>query len=276
MKHPAFIIAATTIVVLGTGCVSPQSGTSGSRFIQYTDPIPNGYFTGEIPDFGTKQTLDPMNRKFRVAYLQVFATRCEDFASAAKVMEEGIKDDVASQYMALREQAADSHARKFLTPQMYEANKSVAQSGSTFINVWLANSRDPRKLYTMSSPVEHAFLADYPSEGWLAKVNADLAAKYPNLFSNDSSAWPIDLVMEVIFDGTGQQRTYSLYEAWILGLPEHALITFGDTVNAGAIFKAQRGFVSPLDAIAAALLKLSPEQWEGLEPANPNDHSWLQ
>ncbi len=31
-----------------------------------------------------------------------------------------------------------------------------------------------------------------------------------------------------------------------------------------------------LPALAAALFKLTREQWEWLELANPNDHSWLK
>ena len=43
-----------------------------------------------------------------------------------------------------------------------------------------------------------------------------------------------------------------------------------------AVFPVEEGWLSPYDAIAAALFKLSAEQFSGLEAANPNDHYWIE
>ena len=140
------------------------------------------------------------------------------------------------------------------------------------------------KRLVIAAPSDREFLNGYYESGairdgvsssiWLQRVNATLAQRFPALFSTDASAFPLDVIMVFAFQGSGNVRNRSLYEAWLLGLPDHATITFQDACKACAVFKAERGWTDPYDAIAASLFKLSTAQWDRLEPANPNDHSW--
>lgn len=190
--------------------------------------------------------------------------------------------------MPCREQAVDSQAlKRHLEIDSPEGVQTLRKTGieqcrlgERVIAQFLANTYDPDMTYSMSSPVDHAFLEGYPSEAWTRKLNQELAARYPALFSSDVSAFPLDVWIVVAFDRSGREcfarygpeRIRSLYEAWLLGLPEHAAVTFHDTVTQGAVFPAVQAYTDPYDAIAAAVFKLTEAQLEGLEPANPNDH----
>ena len=254
---------------MGSGCAAP-------KIVQWTDPQPDGYYTGGRADSAYRSNPDPLGRKFRVAYLSVYATKWEYSANARREMSAAVKGDVAFRYMALREQAENSPARNALSDGMVRAQAAACRSGRTFVLTWLANARDPKKLYSMASPRDQAFLAGYPGPDWLRRINSELAARYPSLFSPEADAFPLDVVVEILFDGSGNTRRRSLCEAWLLGIPEHASITYHDTVTDDAIFKAEEGFLDPHDAIAAAVSKLTEAQLEGLEPANPRDHEWLE
>lgn len=252
------------------------SGCAASKVVQWTDPQPDGYYTGGQADPAARINPDPLGRKFRVAYLSVYATKWDYPDNARREMSAAVKGDVAFRYMALREQAENSPARKALSESMVRTQMAVCRTGRTFVLNWLANVRDPKKLYSMASPRDQAFLAGYPGAEWLRRVNSELAARYPSLFSREADAFPLDVVVEILFDGSGNKRIRSLCEAWLLGIPEHASITYHDTVTDDAIFKAEEGFLDPHDAIAAAVSKLTEAQLEWLEPANPRDHEWLE
>lgn len=261
MKHPAFIIAATTIVVLGTGCVLPQSGTSGSRFIQYTDPIPNGYFTGAVPDFAERQTNDALERKFKVKYLTVSFVKCADSSIAKEVVAKEGNDPFMRTYMQLRENARGYDA---------SVRKTVMNSQISWRNYQKLILNSLWREYGLSD--EDKDFIDKRDD--MDYHNEELSRRYPNLFSTDKTAFPLDIVVIAAFDPSGCERTRTMYEAWLIGLPEHSDIY--KNYGKKAIFPPEKGWLSPYDAIAAALFKLSVEQFEGLEPANPNDHIWLE
>lgn len=309
----AFALAA------GNGCV----GIYGPDELQWVNPRPDGYYTGIEPKFAERGNPDPLERKFRVAFLHAFPHPClyvpnnmdyNDRVLFKKVFPDSCayiaqysgrpgyhpdtgelrgaveKELAASTFcvMPFREQAVESQAHKQHletdSPASYQTTRALGPAlydkDGALIAEYLANTYDPDKARSMSSPIDHAFLEGYPSETWMRHLNEELAARCPAVFSADASAFPLDVWIVVAFDRGGREcfarhgpeRIRSLYEAWLLGLPEHATITFHDTVTQGALFRADQAYTDPYDAIAAAVFKLSPEQLENLDPANPNDH----
>lgn len=285
----AWAAALALVVVAGSGCMALY----GPRAIQWSNPQLDGYYTGIDPRFATRRNPDPQGRKFRVAFIQVFSHACKyipnnmgignrpgyhlEEGELRAVVEKELKG-AAYNVMPFREQALESGAHKYYldSPDLYRAARKTAHSKygaeEALVAKFLANTYDPRKAYSMASPIDHAFLEGWPSAAWTRKLNAELEMRYPEVFSSDASAFPLDVWLVVAFDAAGPQRVRSLYEAWLLGVPEHATITFHDTVTEGAIFQAEQAHTDPYDAIAAAVFKLSAEQLENLEPANPNDH----
>lgn len=258
MKNAILLLPAFAAVIV-TGCA--DFGTYDAPV--YSDLTPNGYYTGEVPHFSEKGNPDPRGRTFRIAYLQtIFDDKCPAPDMAKKRIESHLAM-FANPYMGLREQLE----KKSYSGQLLNLQRKVAISQC---ELWEIVNNGVQRGYT-SHPEDAAFAAKRHD---LDGLNAELERRYPQLFSTSKLAFPLDVVICGAFS-SGRVRTRSLYEAWCIGLPEHAILE-GDWYHDGMLFKAEEGWISPYDAIAAALFKLSAEQFEGLEPANPNDHFWLE
>ncbi len=286
---------AAVALALVAAAVSGCAEFGGPREIRWIDPPADGYYTGTAPQFAQRRNPDSQGRKFRVAFLQAFPKTCTYVQEGLYIgsrrpgvrLEEGNLREIvekklqgtAFHVMPFREQARDSEAHAYYlngSPGLYRAAQktglSLYSGDEGLIGQFLMNADDPTMLNSIAGPVDRAFLSGWPSAAWTRRLNAELEMRYPEVFSSDASAFPLDVWIVVAFDRTGQERVRSLYEAWLLGLPEHATITFQDTLKPGAIFRAEQAYTDPYDAIAAAVFKLTAQQLENLDPANPNDH----
>lgn len=271
-----FSLPAIAVVAIMAGCLTPIDRKIAPRFI---DPPVTSYFTGEVPDFANRQTKDPQTRKIRIANLWVECiaghyVNIADFKKVAGAVENKMSD-FAFEFLPLRKQAAGSKARLRLSDDMVAALQKVCRYRRNSVLFEKYKYSVPGKYkYTMMYPSDWEFLDGYPGEEWLHRVNAELSNRYPNLFSMEDDAFPVDAVMALVHDPVGGGRIKTVYEAWLLGVPFHAEIITED-FREGRIFKADRAFLDPHEALAASLFKLSESDWEGLEKGNPNDFSWL-
>ena len=277
MKTPLqLLLPALAAALLGSGCVAPQYD---NRIVEFVDPPRSDYYTGAVPDFSIRQSPYRNGRKFRVANLLVATGNVELSPDAKTGMEDLVRENFANYYMRIRRQAADSPARKSMTPRIFNATRSVVVSFNAYYAEntakLIANSQNPRMKYSIAAPVDQSFLNGYGTKRWIREVNDELIRRHPNLFSDDETAFPVDIVMGMLYDGNGRQRSRSLYEAWLVGLPEHANITPEDCYKNGGIFQAEQGYCDPYDTIAAALFKVNSSQLDWIEPANPEDYEWI-
>lgn len=270
------ILPAITVVAIMAGCLTPIDRKIAPRFI---DPPVTSYFTGEVPDFANRQTKDPQSRKIRIANLWVECiaghyVNNADFKKVAAIVESNMRN-FALYFLPLRKQAAGSKARMRLSDDMVAAQQKGCRYRRNSVLFEKYKYSVPGKYkYTMMYPSDWEFLDGYPGEEWIQGVNAELSNRYPNLFSMGDDAFPVDAVLALVHDPVGGERIKTVFEAWLLGVPFHAEIITEDFRD-GRIFKADRAFMDPHDALSAALFKLSESDWEGLEKSNPDDFSWL-
>lgn len=258
------LLPALAAAIIGTGCVAPSSPRA------FADPPVGEYFKGSTPNLNAKPALDPANRKFRLAYLWTeYARAGADNASSKKAVEEKMHFFMYL-YMSLREQASKSRHHDIFagTPALEAAMRKAAISGSEgpFIDLFLEKG-------TVGDPVGRAFgerRSDVPA------IAAELAARYPNLFTTDDDGFPLDVVICGVFTAPWEMRVKTAFEAWLIGTPEHADLADWDSSNSQSGFTASECFLDPYEAIAAAVHKLTRLQFEWLEPANPKDHDWLK
>lgn len=277
MKHPSTIALPLLVAALiGAGCVAPGAGT---RSVEFIDPPLSDYYQGEASGFDYRSAPGSTSRKYRVVNLQLATHNIERYPDINAGVESEIQRDFAQYYMPCREQASASPVRCDMTQRQLDASRSVIVSFNAFYAKntakLIANSENPRMTYSIANPIDQTFLRGYGSKRWIREINDELVRRYPNLFSNDETAFPVDLLMEMMYDGSGRRRTRSLYEAWLVGLPEHADITIGDCVNPGRLFKAKQAYTNPYDAIAAAIFKEDASRLDWMEPANPSDYEWI-
>ena len=253
--------ALALAVWFGAGCATPVD-------ISYVAPEPDGYYTGRVPNFGARSNPDPQKRKFRVAYLQVDFSRWDTGAGARECMEPTFFEIL---YLPLREQAAKSpRGVRIRGTDMGASTKEL------FNNLYGLSTEQLEKMASSGSTHESdkQFLHSYWRNA--KALNAELERRYPKLFSSSPSAFPLDVLLGYLADTTPGQRRNSLYEAWLFGLPEHANPPEeDDDGETPDCLVRKEAFRDPFDAIAAALFKLSKEEFEKLEPANPKDHRWL-
>ena len=290
MKHTALLLPALAIAVLGSGCVAPQGTQRGSNTVAppviYEAPIPDGYYTGTNHGFESRSLLDPHGRKFRigriVAFLvdvtpsqQAVRARSEDpgkpipLDNAKTAIEKRMADFVL--YMALREQAENSHAFGALGGTK---GSPLETSSKEYFKAKTRVDELKQKTSELKDEKAIRLLSDYRSRP--DSMTFDLAYLYPTVFSTDSDAFPIDIAVCCAHSRFGTHRSRPIYEGFVIGLPEHASLGGWDFQKPGVVFPAVEAFADPLEAVAAALFKLTPEQIEGLEPSNPNDHDWLE
>lgn len=275
MKNPPTIaLSLLAAALLGAGCAtSPYSNLNPS----FAPPPVSTYYRGGTPDFASKGNPDPLGRKFRIGNIWIEICRCADFFAPGVGIEEDVASNVAKNFMPLRSQASASEAYTKLKPDLLAAKKESAIYRFNFILFEQYKNTMPGKYkYNMASPSDIAFLDGYPSGDWLWRLNNELSTRFPSLFSNDSEAFPVDAVLCIAYDGIGANRKESISEAWLLGLPQHGSLTTTDCNGKTALFNAKEGFTSHYDALAAALFKLSPPQWDQLARSNPDDFAWLK
>lgn len=267
-------------VVLGCGCVVPGQS---ARPLEWVNPEPDGYYTGEPPDFACRFNPDPLERKFRVAYLRLRLESVEGLGGgeAIKAAAEKGADNFYGDYMGFREQARESprgqsnHApeNKGLSDAFRGSIKSRFSYERSNISYFLS-AADMLAAGgwsgaggVLGEPVTREFARHWEDMRFL---NAELAARYPGIFTTDESGFPLDVVMIGLYV-KGYPPVRTRFEAWLVGLPEHA-----DIKGYIGFFKPSEVFLDPYDAIAAAVFKVSYEQFGGLAPANPKDHDWTE
>lgn len=264
-----------------SGCVSPGQSSKGFQSFQWVDPEPDGYYTGEQPDFANRFNPNPKGRKFRVAYLRFHMESIEGVEGGAAIKSAVEKSMYAifEPYMAFREQAKASHPANYLQNDIKLGDSFRASVKNHFayertnIKVYLASADvvaaggSDKLGGILGEPTPYEFAQHWEDMDYL---NAELTSRYPRLFTTDESGFPLDIVMIGLYR-MGNPVVRMRFESWCVGLPEHANIDWRQRV-----FKPSEAFLDPYDAIAAALFKLTDKQFEGLEPANPNDHNWLE
>ena len=264
--------AVLCIALLGAGCATYTN--SNPRFV----PPPVGdYYKGGTPDFASRLNPDPKSRKIRIGNIWIDTSFCRDFSNARDIVEH-CSWSVANTFMPLREQSKNSTAFTAIEPPEWVAairNECIYAFYGVLFDQYKSQRPHDYK-YVMASRSDLDFLSGYPTKDWLWHLNSELANRYPSLFSLSDDAFPVDVLLVMLYDGEGTYRRESLCEAWILGLPQHGSLTRNDCAMKGGVFKAEEGFTSPYDALAAAPFKLSEWQWEELQPSNPNDFAWLK
>lgn len=251
----------------GGGCAGP-SGAAGKDVPLRRPPV-DGHYTGVKPDFAGRFNPDPLGRKFRVAFLTLQSCERHDGETDDDRVER-MMVTFARHWMVFREQAAQSKAAT------RELNVH-SELGKAFRASLIASRKSHETTLQWHLSSRKIVDPDARAFAWfrdnLTLLNAELEELYPNLFSSDESAFPLDIVLLMAWS-PASDPVESLYEAWVVGLPEHAVLE-GWRAR-GGIFRAEEGYTDPHDAIAAALFKLTDGQFEGLAPANPRDHDWLE
>lgn len=273
LKLLAFCICGA---VLG-GCVAPSQPR---RSIQWVDPEPDGYYTGENHDFANRFNPDPKGRKFRVAYLRLSLESIDGKVGGAAIKTAVRKSMSVSYgtYMRFREQAVaarqeqndqgstelensfrasvkSNYAFEKANIRFHRAAAEVVAAGGWDINGGVFGEPTPRGFAEQLDDME--------------SLNAELASRYPALFTTDESGFPLDIAMIGLYSKVNPVAR-TRFEAWCIGLPEHAFTGWSYALAPSEVF------LDPYDSIAATVFKLTDEQFEGLEPANPKDHDWLE
>ena len=242
---------------------SGAAKASGATAVLARVPFVDTYCTTEDPRFSERPSPDPLGRKFHIAFLQlsiVDRDPKETDAQRVKDMSHG-----KNTWMCFRQQAEDSASARNL-----KQSESLAKSFQDYMKAsrrYLELRMDGMRFANPS--VQRFVRARNDGEA----LSGELSQRYPNLFSADPGAFPLDVIV-LMARSPDPASMATCFEAWLVGLPEHAALA--DARKPGGIFRADRGYPSPWDAIAAALFKLSDNQFEGLEPANPLDHAWLE
>lgn len=262
--------------ILG-GCMTPSQP---QRSFQWIDPEPDGYYTGEQADFANRFNPDPKGRKFRVAYLHI-SLQSIDGQVGASAIKAAVRKSLSpsyGSYMRFREQAMAARQG-----QDGQKNNELENSFRASVKSSLAYDRANIRFHRAAADVVaaggwdmHGGVFGEPTphefaEHWedMEFLNAELASRYPALFTTDGSGFPLDIAMIGLYT-KGNPVVRTRFEAWCIGLPEHAFTGWSYALTPSEVF------LDPYDSIAAAVFKLTDEQFEGLEPANPKDHEWLE
>lgn len=295
---PLFAIALTTMI----GCVTRNESLSNnydSNWLSqyYVTPPISDYYPGESTDFSIYAPSDPQGRKFRIAYIRVICKQCKNPEMAKQVIEHAAAGFALS-YMGLREQNASNYHSEGSLLQAFRGNAKAAMKYDEAVVKSYLDS--PNQLIDAYYDYLHHFKNRTRRDGmtyslgregrsWkvdrcdfiklrhnIQDLNMALEALYPHLFSTEESAFPLDVLLVMACNRDEKPPMKAISEAWLIGLPEHANLVGNEYYNDGKLFPAERGWLSPYEATAAALFKLTSEQWDGLEPANPYDHSWIK
>ncbi len=264
------LAAAMLLAFAGMGCATGMA--TPKKPITHVPPVPDGYYTGNAPDFAFRFNPDPLGRKFRVAHLLLDFSNWESGKTARECANPAA---VAILYLPLREQAAQSP--RAVDIRRKNGEQSIRDLCKTFYGPDGLVAGTLNRIANASSTTEtdRAFLQRHWHD--MDALNRELERHYPNLFSTEESAFPLDVVVTIVFDSTLGKRKNSLYEGWLVGVPEHARIVEKKADGrAPDYFPATEAFTNPCEAIAAALFKLGDEEFEGLERANPRDYEWLE
>lgn len=280
-KQMAKMLAAAVLAaVAGSGCAELGGG---HRTMQWVDPVPDGYYTGEKQDFAGRFNPDPQGRKFRVAYLDVCCESVDGMTGGDSLQSAAEKrmDYAFADYMGFREQARESDRARY-----YQRNPSMGESAKQLMHSKLS-SENARINYLLASAnlvaaggwaaAGGAFGEQTPHEFMQHRtdanhLNAELERRYPGLFTTEEGGFPLEIATIGLYTQS-DPVVRTRFEAWLVGLPEHAALKW---VVGPKVFPASEVFLDPYEAIAAALFKLTDEQFEGLVPPNPKDHEWME
>ena len=293
------VFASTLLaVVLCLGCVVTQTQAAPASSARvnperYVEPAKDGYYKAIDHHFEAMHLPDPRQRKFKVARFTTLLVEAPPsmeclhaaakgkiqpiyMADAAAAIREGMRQFTT--LMALREQAAGSFAYRAIGGEpgskLDAAARELARAKLRRFRAFAASAVADAKaaqMYPANSLGEEKAIRlwdvyrNNPSA-----LTAELARRYPNAFSTDAGAFPLDIVICGAWTKPGFRISAPVYEAFALGLPEHAQLA-GWKSNDEGVFETSEGFADPVDAVAAALFRLSAEQLDGIQPMNPKD-----
>lgn len=264
------LAAATLLALVGMGCVTEMPPPQ--KPITHVPPEPDGYYTGNPADFASRLNPDPLGRKFRTAHLLLDFSNWESGKTARECADPAA---AAILYLPLREQAVQSP--RAVDIRRKNGEQTIRDMCKTFYGTdgLFAGTLNRIANASASTVTDRTFLKLYWHD--MGALNRELERRYPNLFSSEESAFPLDVLLTILFDSTVGERKNSLFEGWLIGVPEHAKIVekYPDG-STPVYFPAAEAFTDPCEAIAAALFKLTDEEFRGLEPANPRDYEWLE
>ena len=284
MKITMKLLALCMCGAVLSGCVAPGHPQS-QRSIQWIDPEPDGYYTGEQPDFANRFNPDPKGRKFRVAYLRLHLESIDGNMDGAAIKAAAGKGMSATYgiYMRFREQAMANRQTQNAqgSTDLENSFRTTVKSNYAFEKAKIGFHRAAADVVAaggwdidggvFGEPTPREFAEHWDDVEFL---NAELASRYSALFTTDESGFPLDIAMIGLYTKSDCTKSDPVvrtrFEAWCIGLPEHA------NVRLQHVFSTSEVFLDPYDSIAAAVFKLTDEQFEGLEPANPKDHEWLE
>lgn len=257
---------------LQTGCVAPLDRTGNVQDLKANGSVPvcDDYIVRDVSDFATRANPDPSGRKFRIAYLTVFAEECSSMREARNVISKCC-NLLISYYFVCRKQAADSPGLQTYSESSLKAYRRMYESyergNRTTIPLKLKAGDIPRKN-------NWEFFSDYPSGRWLKHVNEELEKRYPNVFSSSPHAFPLDAIQVFAYDASKKSSAESVHEVWLLGLPEHGNIPLSPVDYKKKLVATRQAFTDPYEAIAAALFSVPSSSLAGIQPMDPEDHAW--
>lgn len=262
MKHVHLIIPSMMTLAL-VGCMMPMGGGFGSA--QRIDPEPNGYYTGETHDFASQANPDPNGRKFRVAFLRAHFIPVDAASDVAKA--KGITSADAVPTVEELKTAAGESLAAFLDKRaivnLSESWKQISAAKPHVVTTYDSESI-PRLPNGLRAILGESIWQCFRN---VSILNAELASRYPNLFTTKESGFPLALAM-IGFYSVENPDIKTCYEAWIIGLPDD-----GEWVRS---LQSEEAFCDAYDASAASLFKLTSEQFKGLEPAAPGRRIWQE
>lgn len=294
-------VSATSVAVcvLCLGCVVPQTQTvpaspAGVRPERYVEPARDGYYTGANHHFEARKLPGSLSRRFKVARLTTLLVEAPASVECIHAVAKGVKQPIymadaaaaiqkrMNQFafvMTLREQAVGSLAYKAVRG---ESGSSLDVAAHNLARAMLDAFRADAELAVNNAKRANMFPANSLGEEKAIRLwdvyrknpsalTAELAHRYPNAFSTASDAFPLDIVICGAWTKPGFRISAPVYEAFALGLPEHAQLAGWQPRNNGGVFETSEAFADPVDAVAAAVFRLSAEQLDGLQPMNPND-----
>lgn len=250
-----------------------QERNTQARSIQWVDPAPDGYYTGARPNFANRANPDPAGRKFRLAFLRIriHSVDGKTDGGMVKAVAQSTMRGLDTGYLPLRKRERD-RARGMGNPDNNAPGDNIVKLEQSYfayeksmIDYANATARYKQR-GVFGEPVPRGFAHHWDDMDYL---NAELASRYPALFTTSWSGFPVEIAMVALYtEKSPEVRTR--FEAWLVGLPDNPN-------GAGMpVFMPTEAFLDPYDAIAAAFFKLTDAQFRGLEATEPGDHRWLE
>lgn len=273
----ALVLAAA----MGGGCClapprppPPPPKNTQENSLRWVDPAPDGYYTGARPNFAYRSNPDPLGRKFRVAFLRMRLHSVDGKAGEdVKAVTQSTMRGLSTGYLPLRKWERDiargvrdpgDNPPNGTFPKLEKSYFAYEKSSINFINA-VAGDSSNKQGGAFGEPGPRGFARHWNDVDYL---NAELASRYPALFTTSWSGFPVEIAMVGLFTES-RPVTRTRFEAWIVGLPEH------DNAAGKMLFTPSEVYLDPYAAIAASLFKLSDTQFRGLAATEPGDFRWL-